>query len=259
MLAQPRSGRFVAWGNAYLAGLTSLDEAAMRIVGDDGAHRVDGIPDEADEVGLTVALGRLRSHGVAALRLVLPVPGDPGGLPGPAEFNVEAIDTGEAVLTVGGPALGMLPEVRAFGPEGDQEFQVRWRVHGVQPAAPAAAPSLSEAERQLKEALLAAAEELARLDAARWRPEAAAALAAIRGHGADLADVLPTGYPPRAVRVLALAQRVHAIAELAAEDGGGTVSASATLARSAALRPLGRCARNAQAAAYNVLAEVRRS
>ncbi len=45
MLAVPprRAADFVGWGNAYLGGQVSLDEAAERVVGRDPGHRVDGM------------------------------------------------------------------------------------------------------------------------------------------------------------------------------------------------------------------------
>ncbi len=66
------------------------------------------------------------------------------------------------------------------------------------------------------------------------------------------------GYPPRAVRVLELAQRVGLLISVASENGhGGAVSASEISARALALRPVERTARRAQVAAYNALVEER--
>ncbi|MYS48460.1 hypothetical protein GTY23_46285, partial [Streptomyces sp. SID5998] len=63
MLSEPRSGRLAAWGNAFLAGLVSPDDAVLAIVGEDAVHRVVGLPGEPEPVGLTLALGRLRGLG----------------------------------------------------------------------------------------------------------------------------------------------------------------------------------------------------
>lgn len=256
MLEERRSGRLVAWGNAWFAGLTSLDEAADHVCATDYPHRVLGIPGEPDPVGLTVALGRLRGLGARGLRLALPAPGDPLGLPGPAGFNELATSSGEAVIAVGAePALGLLPEVTGYGPEGDRGFEVRWRVYRINPGRGHDLPSLAEAERELTEALHAVTEELGRLDVARWRPEAASAIEAIRGHGRTDDGGLAPGYPARAHRVLALAQRLGAIAELARADDGAAVSAGEMAHRTALLRPLERSSRRAQLAAYNAVAE----
>ena len=71
MFELPASARLVAWGNALLAGAVSPDEATDRIVGGDPPHRVAGLPAEPAPVGLSLALGRLRSGGVSALRQVV--------------------------------------------------------------------------------------------------------------------------------------------------------------------------------------------
>ncbi len=71
-------------------------------------------------------------------------------------------------------------------------------------------------------------------------------------------EVLAPGYPPRAVRVLELAQRVGLLITVAYESGhGGAVSASEMAGRGQALRPVERVARRAQVAAYNAWVEER--
>ncbi len=255
MRAEHRAGRLVAWGNAAIAGLTSLDEAAARVCGADDPHRVAGLPGQDEPVSIAVALGLLRGRGAGRLLLALPRPGDPLGLPGPPEFNMEAMAAGEAVLTEGdagvdGP-LGLVPELTAYGPAGDTGVRVCWRARPVNSTALLATPSLAEAERELAEALRTAVDELTRLDVARWRPEAAEALRAIRERGRDADDVLAPGYPPRAFRVLALAQRLAAIVTLAGEGESAAVSAGEMAARDASLRPLERSIARAQLAAYN--------
>jgi hypothetical protein len=247
MLSEPRSGRLAAWGNALFAGLVSPDDAVLAIVGGDAVHRVEGLPGESGPVGLTLALGRLRTLGVGALRVALPAPGHPLGLSGPPEFNARAMDAGEAVICHGA-ALGLVPQVTEAGPEG-------------------------EAERELAQALREATEVLSRLDVAGSGPVAEAAIDAYRARvgaaqwgsaqGPDTGSapvrgggILAPGYPPRAVRVLELAQRVGLLISLAQENGhGGAVSASEMASRGAALRPLERTARRAQVAAYNSVVE----
>jgi hypothetical protein len=256
MLDERRSGRLVAWGNAWFAGHTSLDEAAARTCGTDFPHRVTGLPGEDAPVGLTVALGRLRGLGANGLRLALPVPGDPLGLPGPPPFNELATEAAEAVLCASGAEpLGLVPEVRTYGPEGDRGVEVLWRVHPVNPGRGVDVPALAEAERKLADALRSTTDALAQMDVARWRPEAAAAIDAIRSHGRDADGGLAPGYPARAHRVLALAQRLGAITALAHGDAGAAVSATEMAARAAVLRPLERSSRRAQLAAYNAIGE----
>ncbi|MHB9862753.1 hypothetical protein [Streptomyces sp. YIM S03343] len=255
MLSEPRSGRLAAWGNALLAGLASPDDAVHAVVGEDAVHRVTGLPGEPSPVGLSLALGRLRALGVSGLRVALPAPGHPLGLSGPPEFNALALEAGEAVVCHGA-ALGLVPEVHEAGPEGDVHAEVVWQVLPVREAPPADVPSLGEAERELAEALRDATALLSQLDVAASGPAAEAAIDAYRARAERGREVLAPGYPPRAVRVLELAQRVGLLVSLAEENGhGGAVSASEMGARALALRPVERTARRAQVAAYNAYVE----
>ncbi|MCF1599791.1 hypothetical protein [Streptomyces muensis] len=257
MLSEPRSGRLAAWGNALLAGLVPPDDAVLEIVGDDAVHRVEGLPGESAPVGLTLALGRLRTLGVSGLRVALPVPGHPLGLSGPPEFNARAMDAEEAVVCHGA-AFGLVPEVYEAGPDGDVHVEVVWQVLSVREAPPADVPSLGEAERELAEALRDATEVLSRLDVAASGPVAEAAIDAYRARAERGREVLAPGYPPRAVRVLELAQRVGLLVSLAYENGhGGAVSSAEMGARAEALRPVERVARRALVAAYNSVVEER--
>ncbi|MFD7865462.1 hypothetical protein [Streptomyces sp. NPDC057682] len=255
MLSEPRSGLLAAWGNALLAGLVSPDDAAAAIVGEDAVHRVEGLPGEAGPVGLTLALGRLRRLGATGFRVALPVPGHPLGLSGPAEFNARALEAEEAVVTFGAP-YGLVPEVRAAGHTGDQHVECVWHCLTVREAPPADVPSLGEAERELAEAMREATAVLSRLDVAASGPVAEAALDAYRARAAG-GEVLAPGYPPRAARVLALAQRIGLLVSLAYDGHGGAVSSSEIAARGEALRPVERVARRAQVAAYNAYVEER--
>lgn len=257
MLFEPRSGRLAAWGNALLAGLVSPDQAVLSVVGEDAVHRVEGLPGESAPVGLTLALGRLRALGVTGLRVALPVPGHPLGLSGPPQFNARALEAEEAVIAVGA-ALGLVPEVVEAGPEGDVHVSVTWHVLPVREAPPADVPTLGEAERELAEALREATVALTRLDVAGSGPAAEAALSAYRARAeaGPSGEALAPGYPARAVRVLALAQRVDLMVSLAYERGhGGAVAASEMAARAEALRPVERVARRALVAAYNSAVE----
>lgn len=255
MLYEPRSGLLAAWGNALLAGFVSPDDAAHAIVGPDAVHRVAGLPGEPAPVGLTMALGRLRALGVSGYRVALPAPGHPLGLSGPPDFNARALEAEEAVVASGAP-YGLVPEVSAVGPDGDLHVEVLWHCLPVREAPPADVPSLGEAERELAEALRDATEVLSRLDVAASGPVAEAALDAYRARAERGREVLAPGYPPRAVRVLELAQRVGLLVTLAREHGhGGAVSASEMAARGEALRPVERVSRRAQVAAYNAYVE----
>lgn len=229
----------------------------LQIVGDDAVHRVEGLPGESAPVGLTLALGRLRTLGVSGLRVALPAPGHPLGLSGPPEFNAAAMDAEEAVICHGA-ALGLVPEVYEAGPDGDVHVEVVWHCLAVREAPPADVPSLGEAERELAEALREATEMLSRLDVAGSGPVAEAAIDAYRARAERGRELLAPGYPPRAVRVLELAQRVGLLVSLAYENGhGGAVSSAEMGARAEALRPVERVARRALVAAYNSAVEER--
>ncbi|MFF8292355.1 hypothetical protein ACF068_24405 [Streptomyces sp. NPDC016309] len=263
MLSEPRSGRLAAWGNALLAGMVSPDEAVLAIVGDDAVHRVEGLPGEERPVGLTLALGRLRTLGVKGWRVALPAPGHPLGLSGPPAFNARALEAEEAVVGYGA-AFGLVPEVYEAGPVDDVHVEVVWHCLPVREAPPADVPSLGEAERELAEALRDATVVLTRLNVAASGPVAEAALDAYRARAEAGREVLAPGYPPRAVRVLELAQRVGLLVSLAHSPAygtggahGGAVSASEMAARAEALRPVERVARRAQVAAFNAWVEER--
>lgn len=254
-LAVPRSARLVAWGNAVLAGQASLDEAAEAVARDDVRHRVVGLPGEDGEVSLAVALGRLRGLGVRALRLALPVPGDPFGLAGPPPFTEAAVDAGEAVVATGaatGPAAwGLVPAVLALGSSGTG---VVWSVQEVAPPRTGDVPSVAEAERALAVAVREATEELSALDVSRADPAALLVLRAVSEDGAG-EDTLPPGTPGRAERVLAQARRTLVLADLARRGDGGALTSTSASARARALDPLERAARRAMAAACQVLLE----
>ena len=183
----PSAGRLAAWGSAALSGAVSPDEAADQVArparpgppGRRPARRADD-----GEPGLRARPG-CASLGVTGLRLVLPRPGDASGLPGPPAFNERAVGRGEAVLTVGGPPLGLLDET------------ARHLVGAPGRARPADADLAAPTRRQaLHGVIREAAAVLARLDVARWEPAAAEVLAA---RSRSVRPALPrVGRPERA-------------------------------------------------------------
>jgi hypothetical protein len=231
----PVSARFALWFSAFAAGHASLDETRDRVVEADAAHDVLGLPDQDGSVPLILALGLLRAEGATGAGLALPAPGDPLGLAGPAAFNAEVLETGEGVV-LAGTDLGLVPHRAGAG--------VQWR------AMPATShrqlPDPSEADAALRRTLLGTAEVLAELDVARWRPDVADELMALR-RTTDL--VLPAGMAPRAVRLAELSTRCRVIVELALEDDGGSVTAVEADTRREALVPLDHAARRGLVAA----------
>lgn len=248
-LPPTRASRLVAWGNAFVGGWTSLDEAADHACGSDAWHRVDGLPG-GDDVSLAVALGRLTVSGALGFRLSLPVPGDVSDLPGPLDFNVEALAAGEAVL-LDGLAGGLVPTVVRHGSGGSgarAADAVRWRLLPTRPAT-TRGPSLAEADRELAAVVREATEALGRLDVAGMGPATAAALTDLRA-GSATADLAP-GYSTRAYDVLRRANWLWAVLALAEEDAGATVSAGELDARAHRLLEVRRAARMAIVAAHN--------
>ncbi len=105
-LTARRSSRFVAWVRAWRAGLVPFDEVADEIAADE-EHLVADAPGTWTDVPLARrAARRWPSTAPDDIRLVLPAPGDPRGLPGPGDFSGAALLAGEAVVTAG---LGFVP------------------------------------------------------------------------------------------------------------------------------------------------------
>ncbi|REF38307.1 hypothetical protein [Thermasporomyces composti] len=236
MRTMPRAARFVTWGNAWLAGATSLDEADEGIRAGDAAHHVIGLPGQDEPTPIVLSLGALRTLGTKAFTLALPVPGDPLGLAGPREFTESALEAGEAVVCEGS-GLGLVPLVVGAG--------VQWRVHQANPATPLA---FTEASADLAHTLQDVIDQLAELDVARWRPEVAEALVDLRRVGAS-GDGLPAGYSARAEQLAARARRCLLLCQLALDDDGGATTVYEAESRRQALRSLEAAARRALVAA----------
>jgi hypothetical protein len=246
MVTMPRSARLTAWANAWLRHECSIDDVLTRVCADDEPHDVVDLPGNHSTSSLVIALTTLRDLGTAEFRVALPAPGDPVGLGGPRELTEDAIDAGEVVLA-DGAGIGLIPDVRPFGPPGDQGHLVTWRCRPAQ--APPPGPSLAEAEQHLATTLLDAGASLAALDVASWRPEVATLLDDVRK--SQIAEPLPRAFPPRAQMVAARSIRLLAVASFALDDDGGAVSATAAQSRRAVLAPLERAARHALVAACN--------
>ncbi len=248
-LSVRRSARFAAWVRAWRAGLVPHDDAAVEIAGDE-EHVVAEAPGTWTDVPLVEGISALAKLHPDEVRLVLPAPGDPRGLPGPGPFSGAALLAGEGVVA---GRLGFVPEVRNHTSGSGMVFEtVRWRVHVLPEAAQRSPdePSTAQAEAELSTALAAATRELAKLDVAQWRPELAGAITALRRP--DATTDLPAGYDPRARRLYARASvldRVLALAEHAAP--GGAVTGYEARSRDAALRPLVTACRRALVAACN--------
>ena len=251
--ALPRAVLVTLWGNACLSGATTVEDSAVHAVGGDALHRVLGVPGEDDAVPLAVAFGRLRAAGVTALRLVLPEPGDPVGLPGPPAVTADATAAGEVVMTVSGPGTQHWALLPTAAPS-DSGSVVRWDVREVPYSVhPHGLPTLSEAERALAEAVRETTSTLASLDLARGRDDVAGRLAAVERAVARVD--LPPSLPSRAQRSVVQAARLLGILDVALATDGAAVTAAEMHARAKTLRPLRAAARHALCAACSAEAE----
>jgi hypothetical protein len=229
----PRSARLVSWYNAWLSGAATPDDLPDLVLASDTAHSVVGL--DADSHSLMTAAARLRRLGASAATLALPVPGNLLGLAGPPALNMAAVEVGEAALFPGS-GLALVPEAVGAG--------VFWHAHPSHPVREV--PDVRDAERWLRETLIAVAQRLTDLDVATWRPEIAGALSVLRDeHEAPL----PTGYPVRATRLAALALRCQAIVRLAHSTGSAAVTSFELTCRDSALDDLSAAARTALVAA----------
>jgi len=242
-----RSGVLAAWASAWLAGEAAYDDVVARVTGADEPHRVTGLPGAGGETPLGWLLPVLRERSPEGVRAVLPAAGDPRGLPGPGPFTAAALEAGEAVV---GPGIGLVPRVTEHGPDTDRTCSVLWTAYEVPDPAPDPL-TVPEAEHDLTAATREAASALAALDVASWRPEVADGLARMRR---GVTPDLPPGHDARAVRLLASADRLAAVLDLARADApGGAVNGAEARARDDALRPLATAVRRARQAAYNAV------
>jgi hypothetical protein len=226
----PPSARLALWLNACLRGAIGPDDFADAVRGADPQHLVVDWPQPGGVTPLVeLPAAVLRASGTTAA-LALPVAGDLVGLRGPAAFNGEALDAGEAVVLVG-TGRGLVPAVDAR--------TVLWQSSAAEPAPPL---DPAEAGRELRQALIATTAELTRLDVASWQPEIPDLLMNVR-HRRPLP--LPPGVPPRAVEDLERAVLCLEIVGLALHDDGGAASAYEIAERRRCLTDLDRAARRA--------------
>jgi hypothetical protein len=227
--------RMTANLNAVVRFQVSVAEAAVAVVGADVAHHVvdpDGLLglDPLRATPLEAALPVIAGQELEMWVLALPLPGSLGPLRGPAELNRSALDVGEAVLA-GSGGLGLVPHIVGAG--------VQWRVHRAE--RPFAPPSSYEAERALSEAVLSAAETLARLDVAGGsRPK-------------DVGAALAPGYSTRQRVAADRAARLLSACDHALDSDGTAITSYEAEARARELRRLRRAAGDALCAAASWL------
>ena len=263
MFARRPCAHLAAWGSAWLSGRAAFDDVLDAVSGR-GRHRVGPGFDPSELHPVGAALTAWKRAGARTLRLALPVPGDVRGLAGPPAFRQAAMAAGEAVY---GPDFGVTavaapPTPSSAGPE---TVWQRGEVHGLaaEPVRPdlsspdAVNPdpiSIAEAEHELAEAIREAATELARRGSVSWLADIGSQLSDARRAGERL--WLPEGYPPRAVRLLAQAERLSAVLSLADRDQTGELTSAGMAERAQLLAPVRLSVRRALVAGYNVAEEM---
>lgn len=254
-----RSATLAAWTTAWLGGRAAADDVVDAVTGEDEFHQVEGLPDVDTLADLLIDLRRRQATG---LRLALPVPGDPRQLPGPGPLTDAALAAGEAVIVQTAPtdqrteqqAYGLVPVVTRHGNDTDGYATiVRWQALPCPPAVPEPPGTLRQAERDLRDALRDASTALARLDVARLSPQAAVALEAMREQSRDgRAPVrLPRAHPTAAQALLAQADRLAQVLDIAGEDDGNAVDLGTVRQRRDVLRGFAAAVRRARVAAVN--------
>lgn len=219
----PPSAQLAWWATSWLRGHCVTDLLIDAVAADERLHR------DQEGSSLAIVLGRLRGAGATGCGLALPVEGDPLGLGGPAALTALALDHGEAVVCAEA-GLALVPE---------QAIEtVTWHIT---PADRRQLPDVGEADRELRRTTIEAANGLADLDLARWRPDAADLFL----DGSRGVPAAPPGIPARCVDLAGRALTARAIVELALDDDGGAASAAEIARRREALVPLDRAARRA--------------
>jgi hypothetical protein len=220
--------RLTAALNALAGDPAALGDVWVRsVVGPDLAHHV---VDPADLLGLgglhactlADALPRLVAIEPELWMLCLPVPGALGGLRGPKELNLAALEQGETVVALTA-AVALVPY--RVGPA------VQWRVFAAELPTPPTSPY--DAERELGETVLRAAATLQRLEIAGGaRP-------------AEPEVRLPTAYPNRQRVAADRAVRLLVACEAALADDGNALSSYEADVRARELRAVRDAARAA--------------
>jgi hypothetical protein len=244
-----RCAQLAAWGSAWLQGAVSFDAVLDAVHGHGRSVAGPGFePGEQHPVGS--ALVDWKRAGATSLRLVLPVPGDVRGLgPVEAEFRDAALSAGQATF---GPGFAITCLLGPATPSSAGRSVV-WHRTDASPTPPDYV-ALTDAEHELNESIRETASLFAQRNAPSWLTDVAPALSHARRAGEKLH--LPASHPPRAVRLLAQAERMSAVFGVIDADASGEITAAGMEERAAALMPLRTAVRRALLAGYNAAAEV---
>lgn len=276
-MSHRRCAQLAAWGSAWIQGAVAFD-AVLEAVHGHGRS----VPGPGFDAGQQHPVGSVlvdwKQAGATSLRLSLPVPGDLRGL-SPAldpSFRHVALEAGQAVVGPGFAVTCVLgpptpssagrpviwhrgdapprPAESVFTESPPPEHLLSEAVLG-DPSLPAEDyVALHDAEHDLTEAIRETASLFAARNAPSWLADVAPALANARRAGEKLH--LPASHPPRAVRLLAQAERMSAVFDLIDSDQSGEITAAGMQERAEALAPLRVAVRRALLAGYNAAAEV---
>lgn len=193
------------WTNAVLVGTVTPDEAVSHVKGDVllptrtwASAGSPSIPQDADRSPWPVTWGWLRGQGCRRLRLVVPVPGDPLGMSGPADTTSAAISSG-AALICDQAGVAIIPQESGI-----------WQVRSVGTGMPEGGlGTISEARRSMREAMT----EVSRVFAAINPDESD--LARIQAARRTRSPVVPRGVEARAAELALSAIQVWTFMEIA--------------------------------------------
>ena len=175
------------------------------------------------------------------------MPGDVRGVPVTPDFQSAALEAGQGVYS---GRLGLVPSRSAESPSSAPPV-VTWRAFAVDPAVTDPL-QLSDAEQALAVAVRETATLLKDRDLTGGRPPDPVELERVRRASEGLH--LPAGFPARAAGLLASAERLQAMVDLAGRDAhGGAVDRVGIDTRAAALRELAVTVRRARLAGYNAV------
>jgi hypothetical protein len=265
-------GPLAAWASSWLSGSAAFDDVLSAASARAPAPQLAGIPKVPNSPstpsshqqlgaaapapasgpdGRATPLGEILiawRRANADVRLSIPVPGDVRGLAGPAQFRAAALEAGQAVS---GGGIGAVPTLIDHRPSSAPPTLV-WRRFDVEEA-PVDFVAVADAQYELTEAIRECATALA----ATTRPASAdvgGELAAARRAGERIN--LPAGFPPRAVALIAQAERMAAVLSLAGlSSPGSTPGSSPGSTLSGPLAPLVIAVRRARLAGYNARPE----
>ncbi|MBW8173215.1 hypothetical protein K0651_09165 [Ornithinimicrobium sp. Arc0846-15] len=197
----PASVRVALWATAAIANSADLKDVAGR-----------ALPDMDHVDGLHSTLEVWRDLGERVVLVGLPRSGDTTSIPqGSTEFVDAAVQAEEAVY-VPGIGAALVPEIKTFGPDGDQGWQAQWTSFSVTPVPQhrVQQADLPDTELMLRRDLATFTSQLSGLADPAFGKELVEDLARDRMGGSW---GLPTDIPRRAERVIELAGSVLALAD----------------------------------------------